>query len=128
MIGHMGMKTRKKRISQTRRSTYDEALAERVRVAIGPRPDVVERKMFGGLAFMIGGHMACGVAKNDLMLRVGPDAWKDALDEPHARPMDFTGRPLKGMVYVAQEGIDTDRKLKSWIARATGFAASLPAR
>ena len=131
MIGRMGFKVRtlrKKTSLQTRRSTFDETLAERVRVAIGPRPDVVERKMFGGLAFMIGGNMACGIAKNELMLRVGPDAWQDALEKPHTRPMDFTGRPLKGMVYVTHDGIDTDRKLKKWIARGVDFASSLPAK
>lgn len=121
MIGSMGMKPRT-------RSTFDETLAERVRVAIGPRPDVVERKMFGGLAFMVRGHMACGIIKDELMARVGADNWEDALAEPHTRPMDFTGKPLRGMVYVGGAGIATQRGLKAWVKRCVAHADSLPAK
>ena len=70
---------------------FDEVLAERVRVALADAPDLHERKMFGGIAFMVSGHMACGVAGDDLMLRLGPEGVADALRHPDARPMDFTG-------------------------------------
>ena len=79
---------------------YDEKLAERVRNALGHRDDVFERKMFGGLAFMLHGNMACGVMKNELMLRLGPEAAAKSLKLKHARAMDFTGRPMTGMLYV----------------------------
>jgi TfoX/Sxy family transcriptional regulator of competence genes len=105
---------------------YDEGLAERIREALGDRPGVSERKMFGGLAFMVDGHMACGVMGEDLMARVGPDGYDEALGEPHARPMDFTGRPLTGMVYVAAEGIEDDAALAEWVERTTRFVATLP--
>ena len=105
---------------------YDEGLAERIRGVLADRHGVSERRMFGGLAFMVDGHMACGIIGEDLMARVGPDAHEAALAEPHVRPMDFTGRPLKGMVYVAAEGIAEDDALARWVARTTGFVATLP--
>ncbi len=107
---------------------YDEGLADRVRGALLPRPDIEEKKMFGGLAFMVGGHMCCGVIGDDLMVRVGRDAYEDALAAKGARPMDFTGRPLRGMVYVGSEGHRTDDALASWVRRGTDFVASLPPR
>lgn len=105
---------------------YDERLAERIAAALGPRPDVSERRMFGGLAVMVGGNMACGVVGDRLMVRVGPDAYESALDEAHARPMDFTGRPMTGMVYVEPAGIASDEDLLGWVERGVAFAASLP--
>ena len=107
---------------------YGEGLADRVRGALLPRPDIEEKKMFGGLAFMVGGHMCCGVIGDDLMVRVGRDAYEDALAAKGARPMDFTGRPLRGMVYVGSEGHRTDDALASWVRRGTDFVASLPPR
>jgi TfoX/Sxy family transcriptional regulator of competence genes len=107
---------------------YDEDLAGRIRLVLTSRCAFAERKMFGGLAFMIEGHMGCGVVGGDLMLRVGPDGYQDALARPHARPMDFTGRPLTGMVYVAPAGFRTERALENWIGRALTFIQSLPAR
>ena len=92
---------------------YDEALAERVRVLLAPRTDVSERKMFGGLAFMVGDHMACGVLGHDLIVRVGPEGSDDALSQPHARPFDFTGRPSRGTVYVAPAGIVSGEQLEA---------------
>lgn len=105
---------------------YDESLAERVRTALEDEPEVTERKMFGGLAFMLGGNMCCGIIGNELMVRVGPDAYDDALALPHAREMDFTGRPMRGIVYVAAPGIATDPDLDAWVARGVAFAGSLP--
>ncbi len=106
--------------------SYDENLAARVRQALGPRDDVVEKKMFGGLCFMVNGAMCCGITPTDLMVRVGPDQYDEALAQPHARPMDFTGRPLKGLVYVAPAGVRTQAALASWVARAVTFVSSLP--
>ena len=83
---------------------YDEALAERTRDALTGRESVSERKMFGGLAFMVGGNMACGVIGEDLMVRLEAEDAERALSEKHTRPMDFTGRPMKGFLYVAPAG------------------------
>jgi TfoX/Sxy family transcriptional regulator of competence genes len=107
---------------------FDEAVAERVRQALAGSPDVVEKRMFGGIAFMVRGNMCCGVIGDRLMLRVGPGGYEAALSRPHAKPMDFTGRPMKGMVYVEPAGFASPRDLKSWIERAMGFALSLPAK
>ena len=107
---------------------YDEQLAGRVRDVLARRKDVSEKKMFGGLSFMLGGNMCCGVDKDNLMVRVGPEQYETALAQPHARPMDFTGRPLKGMVYVDPEGYRTDAALAAWVKRGVDFAASLPAK
>ncbi len=105
---------------------YDEELAERIRSALAGREDVVERKMFGGLAFMLGGHMCCGVVEDELVVRLGPERAEAALGRPHTRPMDFTGRPLKGFVFVTAQGVRTDAALRRWVEQATDFAASLP--
>mgnify|MGYP003548597610 CR=1 FL=1 len=104
---------------------YDERLAERVRAVLAGRKGVAERKMFGGVAFMINGNMACGIVKSELMLRVGVEGADAALDHPHVRQMDFTGRPMTGMVYVERGGLG-DRELPAWVDQAAGFARSLP--
>ena len=103
---------------------YDEGLAERIRTALRGRDDVVEKKMFGGIGFMVAGRMACGVIHDDLMVRVGPDRHDEALTQPGARPMDFTGRPSRGMVYVAPEAIATDEVLGRWLDRAVAVATT----
>ena len=107
---------------------YDEELAERVRRALSGRKGISEKKMFGGIAFMLGGNMFCGIVKDQLMVRVGPERYDDALSRPHAHPMDFTGRAMRGMVYVTHEGTATGEGLKSWLEQGLGFAASLPAK
>ena len=107
---------------------YDEVLAERVRRALAGRNDLSEKKMFGGIAFMLHGNMSCGVANGELMVRVGPERYQEALAQPHARPMDFTGRPMRGMVYVTPEGCRTDKALKRWVEQGLNFAATLPAK
>lgn len=107
---------------------YDESLAQRIRDAV-PRGTVLEeKKMFGGLCFMTRGHMTLGIVKNDLMVRVGPDAYETALKQPHARPMDFAGRPMKGMVYVSPAGVDMAADLEKWIRAALDFNKSLPSK
>jgi len=82
--------------------------------------------MFGGLCFTIHGHMACGVTGDRLMVRVGPDGYADALAQPHAREMDFTGRSLTGMVYVDAAGLASDAALKAWVDRGVAFVRTLP--
>lgn len=104
---------------------YDEGLAERVRDAV---PDhCTERKMFGGIAWMDRGNMAVGIVGDDLMLRMG-DAAEEALAEEHTRPMDFTGRPMKGMLFVEPEGIADDSQLHHWVQRALVFTQGLPSK
>lgn len=105
---------------------YSEALADRVREALAGEGVVDEIKMMGGLCFMIRGHMALGIVGEELMIRVGPDGYERALRRVHAREMDFTGRSMKGFVFVESAGIKTKRSLASWVAPAAGFARSLP--
>jgi TfoX/Sxy family transcriptional regulator of competence genes len=107
---------------------YDEMLAERIRTVLGRRKGISERRMFGGLAFMASGNMAVGIVDKDLMVRVGPKGHADALAQPHARVMDFTGKPSRGMVYVGPKGVATDETLKAWIERGMKYARSLPAK
>jgi TfoX/Sxy family transcriptional regulator of competence genes len=107
---------------------FDEELAERVRTALDDVRDVREKRMFGGIAFMVGGHMACGIVGDELMLRLGEDAADAALDEPHVRPMDFTGRPMRTMVFVRSTGIASQAALKSWVGRALRYVQTLPAK
>ena len=104
---------------------YDEELADRVRVVHADEAGLSERKMFGGLAFMVNGNMACGIVKDELMLRLGAEGADAALHEPHVREMDFTGRPLTGMVYVERAGLD-EAGLRRWVELAAAFARSLP--
>ncbi len=106
---------------------YNEVLAERVRSSLGNRGDVTERKMFGGIAFMVRGNMCCGIVKDDLMLRVGPERHDEAL-EAGARLMDFTGRPMKGMVFVDAGKCKTENALANWIRRGLDFVDTLPAK
>lgn len=105
---------------------YDEDLSERIRHALAERERVEERKMFGGLAFMLGGHMVVGVVKDELMARVGADGEDEAIDQPHARPMDFTGRPMTGFVLVSAEGVTTDDAVREWVERASAYVSTLP--
>jgi hypothetical protein len=107
---------------------YDEALADRVRRALGRRRDgVTEKKMFGGIAFLLDGKTFCGIVKEDLMVRIGPERYGEALSAPHARPMDFTGRPLTGYVFVGPSGTRTEPAVRKWVDQATAFVATLPA-
>jgi len=104
---------------------FDEKLAARVRKLLADRPDLTERRMFGGLTFMVRGHMCCGVQGDELVLRLGPDGTDEALANPHARPMDFTGRPLAGFITVSRDGL-YGRALARWVERAVAWAESLP--
>jgi len=107
---------------------YDQSAAERVRRALSGRRDVVEKKMVGGLSFMVNGSMCCGVTGKALMVRVGPEARGRALAQPHVRPMEFAGRPLAGFVCVEPGGYTTDAALESWVQQGIDFVSTLPAK
>lgn len=104
---------------------YDEHLAERVRSVLKHKRGITEKKMFGGLSFLHHGNMCVGIVGNDLMVRVGPDAYEDALARAGVRPMDFTGRPLNGYVYVSPPGRRTGTALEQWVARGLAFTSTL---
>lgn len=105
---------------------YDEALAERVRAALASRADVAERRMFGGLCFLVGGRMVCGVTGRELMLRLGEPGSAQALERADVRPMDFTGRPLRGFVFVREEGVARAAAVRRWVDAAVSFATAAP--
>ena len=105
---------------------YDEGLAERLHEYFEGRPDVEPKKMFGGLCFMVSNHMCCGIVDDTLMARVGPDKYDECLNKEYAREMDFTGRSLKGMVYVSPEGFESDADLDYWVGVCESFVRSLP--
>ena len=101
---------------------YDEGLAQRLRDALIDERGVVEKKMFGGLCLMVDGKMCVGVIGDELMARVGAEGHAAALSRPHVRPMDFTGKPLKGFVYVSAEGIESERALEEWVQLGVAYA------
>ena len=105
---------------------YDEELAQRVRDQLSDEPSVTEKAMFGGLAFLLDGNMAVGLSGDELMVRVGPDASDEALARPHTRVFDMTGRPMRGWILVAAEGVGSDDELAAWVERGATFARSLP--
>ncbi len=105
---------------------YDEKLAERMRVRLKGTRNLAEKKMFGGVGFLINGNMACGVLKQEAILRLSDDDFDAALKKNHVRVFDMTGRPMKGWVLVAPAGLSTDRALHAWMDKAVTFARSLP--
>jgi TfoX/Sxy family transcriptional regulator of competence genes len=106
---------------------YDEGLAQRIRDILEPEyPHLVEKKMFGGIAFMLQGNFACGLTKEDFVVRVGKENNTEALAQPHTRPMDFTGKPMAGWVYVSDEGLESDEELARWVQQGVNYALSLP--
>ena len=107
---------------------YDEGLAQRIREALADADGLMERRMFGGIAFMLHGNMAVGISGDELMVRVGPDGYDEALAQPHARVFDMTGRVMRGWVVVAAEGIADDAALDGWVQQGAEFARSLPAK
>jgi TfoX/Sxy family transcriptional regulator of competence genes len=104
---------------------YDEQLAERVRLELGDRPELSERKMFGGIGFMLKGNMSCGVRGEELIVRVDPEESDEALEDPQVRLFDISGRRMKGWLLVR---IESDEQLRAWVDRAAAFASSLPAK
>jgi TfoX/Sxy family transcriptional regulator of competence genes len=107
---------------------YDLGLADRIRMVLGRLGEFSERKMFGGLCFLVNGRMCCGIVKSDLMLRLTPEIAAAALRQPHTRPMDFTGKPMKSMIYVDPAGIDSDSSLERWVRSAEQVSRALPAK
>lgn len=105
---------------------FDEELAERIRALLSARADVDERRMFGGCGFLVAGNMSCGVIGEQLIVRVDRDEADALLAEPGARPFDFTGRPMRGWLYVDPAAIAEDADLELWVRRGEAFAASLP--
>lgn len=112
----------------TRKGTmaYDEGLAERLHDHFKNRLDVNVKKMFGGLCFMVADHMCCGIVNDTLMARVGPENYESCLKKKHVSEMDFTGRPLRGFVYVAPEGFEDDEDLRYWLDLCESFINTLP--
>jgi hypothetical protein len=107
---------------------FDEALAARIRTHLGKPRGLVEKKMFGGIAFLIRGNMCCGVHRDSLIVRLDPTETDKALSEPHTHVFDLTGRPMKGWILVKPEGLATGKHLGKWIDRAAEYAGSLPAK
>jgi len=108
--------------------SFDEGLAERIREQFTERDDVLEKKMFGGLCFMVSGHMCCGIVNDKLMARVGPDKYETILKERYVTKMDFTGKPMKGLVYVTSDGYESEEDLEKWLQRCQNFIGTLPSR
>ena len=106
---------------------YDDGLAHRVRTRLAERCDIEEQAMFGGVGYMLDGNLVCGIHGDALIARVGPDAYADALEEPHAREMDFTGKPMRGFVLVDPPGTATDEALEAWLDRCLEFVRPLAA-
>ena len=106
---------------------YNLKLAERIRAELNGIP-FVEKNMFGGVGFMLNGNLACGVHKNDLIVRVDPEKHSTLLKKAHAKPFDMTGRPMKGWLVVEADGVKTDRQLSTWVREGVGFASTLPSK
>jgi hypothetical protein len=107
---------------------YDKHLADRVRALLEGEPGFGEKKMFGGVGFLLGGNMACGILNDDLIVRVGPENHQAALKMPSARPFDITGKPMRGWVMVSAEGHKKKQDLAAWVARGASFALTLPSK
>ena len=107
---------------------YDELLGIRIRSAVGPLPGLEEKKMFGGVGFLVNGNMACGVHKDGLIVRVGPDKYAEALARPHTRVFDMTGRPMTGWILVDPPGCATESALKAWLELGLAYAMALPGK
>ena len=107
---------------------YDEGLAQRIREVLEENSGLVEKKMFGGIAFMLQGNMSCGVIGEELIVRVGPERFEAAIGKSHTRAFDFSGRPMKGWIVVESEGYESDRDLENWIGQGVDYALSLPAK
>lgn len=107
---------------------YNEQLAERIRSYLKRRRGVEEKRMFGGLCFLFNGHMCCGIEKDRLMVRVAPDRYETLLTKPHAREMDFTGKPMKGFLFVSEAGYRTAAGLTGWLDEAVEYAKSKPSK
>ena len=104
---------------------FDEQLAARMRQTLGKRAGLTEKKMFGGIAFLLGGNMCCGVHKSDMIARLDPNETDSALAEPNVRLFDLTGRPMKGWILVESNGLEDDAALERWVGRSVEFVKTL---
>lgn len=104
---------------------YDPVLAERIRAELSRHVEFTEKRMFGGLSFLVNGNMCCGITGSDLVLRLTPEGAERALEQPHTRPMDFTGKPMKSMVYVSAEGTASAVGLSRWVSTAASTTKEL---
>jgi len=104
---------------------YNEKLADRIRKTLGKSKGVTEKHMFGGLSFLVNGKMFCGVLKNEMVVRINPKQYEEFLNKPHVRPMDFTGKPMKGFLFVDHHGIKNDNAIKQWVQISLNYAKSL---
>ncbi len=107
---------------------YDEKLAERTRTKLKSTKGLTEKKMFGGVGFLVNGNMACGVNKQDLIVRLNDEDFESSLKQTHVRIFDMTGRPMRGWILVSGQGTATDKALEGWIEKGVAFARSLPAK
>jgi len=105
---------------------YNEQLASRLRAILAAQPAVEEKKMFGGVSFMVNDQMCCGVLKDDLIVRIGEERNDEALAKPHVRPFDFSGRPMVGMVYVGVQALDSDQALRGWVELGLDYVKAHP--
>src|SRR6266550_391114 len=105
---------------------FDEKLAARIKAQLGKKKGIVEKKMFGGLAFLLNGNMSCGVHGNEMIIRIDPETTESALAEPGTRIFDMTGRPMKGWLLVGAAGLENETALAKWVSRGLDYAASLP--
>lgn len=105
---------------------YNKVLADRIRKILAKKPGISEKAMFGGLSFLLSGRMFCGVLKDNLVLRVNPDESETLFNNPHVRPMDFTGRPMKGFIYVGAGGYESDKSLEKWVKASLDYVSLLP--
>src|SRR4029450_2241052 len=111
-----------------RSMAYSQSLADRIRHVLGQQRGLVEKKMFGGVGFLLRGNICVGVWKTSLIVRLGPEQYDEALTQPHVHEFDITGRPMRGWVLVEVDGLEDDRQLRDWIDRSLEFVASLPAK
>lgn len=107
---------------------FDEKLAERIRQRLARRKSIDEKKMFGGIGFMLNGNILVGVWKDSLIVRLGPDEYAESLKEAYVKEFEITGKPMKGWVLVEPQGVDTDEQLSDWIGRALKFVGKLPSK
>jgi TfoX/Sxy family transcriptional regulator of competence genes len=107
---------------------FDKSLAQRIRDALARKKNIEEKKMFGGICFLLNGNMLVGVWKNSLIARLGPAQGEEALLEPHTKEFDITGKPMKNWILVEPEGVENDDQLKDWVQRAAKFVGKLPAK
>ena len=107
---------------------YDQDLAQRVRLMLAGVAGLDEKKMFGGVGFLVQGNMACGVHGNDLIVRIGPDRHAEALEQPHTKVFDLTGKPMAGWILVTPSGVTSDADLEKWVVQGLEFAKMLPGK